>query len=111
MSLLLHRRILSAFVLLIVVLDIAAPQAAGQPTPASAVWAHAWPMVGHDPQQTARSAGVGPLHPHLLWSYRGLQGPPLVGPDGSVYAWTRGGIVALTAASRRRWMVPAEEFL
>jgi outer membrane protein assembly factor BamB len=111
MSLLLHRRFLSALVLLVVVLDGTVPHAAGQPVPASAVWARAWPMVGHDPQQTARGASVGPLRPHLLWSYRGLQGPPIVGPDGSVYAWTRGGIVALTAAGRRRWMVPAEEFL
>ena len=110
MNLLLYRRFLSTLVLLVVVLDVAVPQAAGQPTPAPVLWARAWPMVGHDPQRTARSASVGPLRPHLLWSYRGLQGPPLVGPDGSVYSWGRGGLIALTAAGQHRWTVPAEEF-
>jgi outer membrane protein assembly factor BamB len=79
--------------------------------PSSVLWARSWPMVGHDPQQTARGASVGPLRPHLLWAYRGVLGPPVVGPDGSVYGWTRGGLIALTAAGRRRWTAPAEEFL
>lgn len=67
-------------------------------------------MVGHDAQRTARGTSVGPAHPHLLWTYRGLAGPPLIGPDGSVYSWGTGGLSALTALGQRRWTVTAQEY-
>ncbi|HZS91748.1 MAG TPA: PQQ-binding-like beta-propeller repeat protein [Chloroflexota bacterium] len=85
------------------------PMASGAAAQPAAVWKNAWPMVGHDPQQTGRSPGDGPLTPHLLWTYRGLSGPALIGPDGSVYGWSHKGLLALSATGRLRWIVPAEE--
>ncbi len=78
---------------------------------AQASWAGAWPMVGHDPQRTNRSASVGPLHPRLLFTDHSVIGPVLIDPDGSLYTSsydqsTRvGGLVALTATGQRRWSV------
>ncbi len=98
-----YGRFLSAFLLLLPMNSLAGARAA---EPASVRWAQAWPMVGHDPQRTARGGGVGPLHPHLLWTYRGLDGPPLIGPDGSAYSWGRAGFTALTRQGQRRWTAP-----
>jgi putative pyrroloquinoline-quinone binding quinoprotein len=91
---------------------LALPVTTGAARPSAAVvasWKQAWPMVGHDPQQTGRSPGVGPLRPHLLWTYRGLIAPALIGPDSSVYGWGAGGLTALTATGKRRWTVAAQE--
>lgn len=106
---LLPHRLLGLFAVLF--LAIPAATAAARPSsPVPASWQQAWPMVGHDPQQTGRSPGTGPLAPHLLWTYRGLLAPALIGPDGSVYGWSTGGLTALTAAGRHRWTVPAQEY-
>jgi hypothetical protein len=72
-------------------------------------WQPAWPMVGHDPQRTARSAGAGPLQPHLIWTHAGMYGPPLVGPDGSVYSWQKNGLIALTTGGGHRWTAASQE--
>jgi hypothetical protein len=85
--------------------------AARPPAPVTASWESAWPMVGHDPQQTGRSPATGPRRPRLLWSYRGLQGPAVIGPDGSAYGWGAKGLTALSATGRPRWTVAAEESL
>lgn len=86
--------------------------AAVAPTAATLLsWARAWPMVGHDPQRTNRSASAGPLHPRLLFTNHIVTRPVLIGSDGSLYgssydqATRVGGLTALTAAGRRRWSV------
>ncbi len=71
------------------------------PTPPS--WLQAWPMAGHDPQRTNRSPASGPVEPRLLFERTGLY-PQLAGPDGSIYAASAHGLVALDAAGRQRWM-------
>ncbi|HVC79949.1 MAG TPA: hypothetical protein VNL35_05525, partial [Chloroflexota bacterium] len=81
----------------------------GAPNAAGPVWEAGWPMVGHDPQQTSRSPGLGPLSPHLLWTYRGMVSPVIVGPDGTVYGWTAHSLTALAAGGKQRWSVPARE--
>src|SRR5438552_6897174 len=63
----------------------------------SSSWLQGWPMVGHDPQHTNRSASTGPLTPHLLFTYPGPCGVPLIGPDSSFYSWCAQGLTALTA--------------
>ncbi len=76
-----------------------------------ASWARAWPMVGHDPQHTNRSASIGPLHPRLLFINHSLTPPVLIGADGGLYGWsnTQGahaqGLAALTAMGQPRWTV------
>lgn len=77
-----------------------------------AAWVRAWPMVGHDPQRTNRSPSSGPLHPRLVFTAPHIAGPPLIGPDGTMYSWAynqstyRGGLTSLTATGRQRWTVP-----
>lgn len=100
-----------AVLLLFLALAPAGTWAARPAAPLLAPSAQAWLMVGHDPQRTARSASIGPLHPRLLWAYRGVYGPPLISRDGSVYGWGKAGLIALTAAGQRRWTIPAQEFL
>ena len=85
------------------------PWVASPKAPSPVPWAQAWPMVGHDPRRTARGATVGPLHPHLLWTYRGLDGPPLIGRDGRVYGWGRAGFTAIDAGGQRRWIAPVQQ--
>jgi PQQ-like domain len=72
-------------------------------------WQQAWSMVGHDPQQTGRSPSNGPLAPRLIWSYPGIYGPVIVGPDDSVYGWQNGGLVALSATGQPRWTTDISE--
>ncbi len=62
--------------------------AARVPVGDTRAWARAWPMVGHDPQRTYRSASSGPLHARLLLSVRTSVDPPLIDPDGSLYGWS-----------------------
>lgn len=89
--------------------------AAGGSSGRLAAWAQAWPMVGHDPQRTYRSASIGPLHPQLIFSSGTDVSNPLIGPDGSLYGWgyntrTRAaGLMALTALGRQRWTAPLSQ--
>lgn len=89
----------------------AAPLAGQRATPLAA-WAQAWPMVGHDPQRTNRSASTGPLHPRLLFAVASLTRPALIGADGGIYASSYNprtqtdGVTALTATGRWRWTAP-----
>lgn len=76
---------------------------------AAMVWEQGWPMVGHDPRRTGRSPDTGPRSPRLRWSYPGIDGPVVIGPDGGVYGWTARGLIALSATGRRRWIVAAQE--
>lgn len=101
-------RLLSAVLVLFLTALPGSARAAGASMRASVPWTGAWPMVGHDPQRTARSASAGPLHPRLLWTYQGANGPPLIGPDGGVDAWSRSGFMALTPTGRARWTAPIQ---
>jgi outer membrane protein assembly factor BamB len=103
-------RCLPLTLLALVSINPLGPGAIGQQGPPSSA-AGAWPMIGHDAQRTGLSASAGPLHPRLTWSYRGAFGAPLIGPDGAVYVWASGGLVALTAAGQRLWTAPLQEFL
>jgi hypothetical protein len=98
-----HRVILSGMVLCAALAPALHPtvRAAGSPVGA-AFGDQGWPMVGHDPQRTRRGTSVGPLHPHRVFTVRGMVGPPLVSPDGSVYFWSAGGLTALDPMGRRR---------
>jgi outer membrane protein assembly factor BamB len=57
----------------------------------------AWPMEGYCPYGRARSPLVGPhVQPALLWSVPlagGGASAPSIGPDGTVYVATLGGVV------------------
>jgi outer membrane protein assembly factor BamB/DNA-binding beta-propeller fold protein YncE len=67
-------------------------------------WLQAWPMSGHDPQHTSRSPASSPIEPHLLFQRKGLL-PELAGPDGSIYALSQKGLVALDSQGKQRWAV------
>ena len=72
-------------------------------------WLRGWPMVGHDPQRTSRSPETGPIHPHLLWTFKNAYSDPVVGPKGSIYAWGARGLIALDASGHQQWQYPAWE--
>jgi outer membrane protein assembly factor BamB len=71
-------------------------------SPPAPSWLQAWPMTGHDPRRSNRSPASGPVEPHLLFEQKGLY-PQLAGPDGSIYAASAYGLVALDAAGKQRW--------
>ncbi len=97
MTLVQPRRLVVVFLLIVLVLSPRGTRAAGPP--ASTAIASAWLMVGHDPQRSQRSADIGPIHPRTLFVHRGMDGPPLIGSDGSVYSWNRSGARPRRAAS------------
>ncbi len=101
------RRLLGVLGIALVTLPLAGPPR--QTASARVSWEYGWPMVGHDPQQTARSLGDGPRTPRLLWTYRGLIGAPVIGPDGTMYGWTTRGLGALAPTGTVRWIVPLRE--
>jgi outer membrane protein assembly factor BamB len=80
----------------------AAPRTAAQ----GGAWLEGWPMVGHDPQRTNRSSGIGPMHPHLVFTTPLLAGSVVIGGDGSVYGWGRAGLQAVNANGQSRWALP-----
>lgn len=75
-------------------------------TAAASAWLQGWPMVGHDPRRTNRSPGRGPAHPHLIFKTTLLGGSVVIGADGSIYGWGRGGLRALDAQGHSRWVAP-----
>ncbi len=66
-------------------------------------------MVGHDPQRTNRSPETGPVYPHLLRTIKRALSNPVVGPDGTIYAWARRALVAVDASDRRLWRYRASQ--
>jgi outer membrane protein assembly factor BamB len=53
-----------------------------------------WPMFHHDLKHTGRSPYIGPNSSTLKWSYEanhGIDAPPVVGSDGTIYFGTGNG--------------------
>lgn len=72
--------------------------------PPAPTWQESWPMAGHDPQRTGRTSVIGPTEPHPLLQRKHLS-PVLVGPDGTIYALSSNGLMALDSQGRTRWTV------
>ncbi|HZS94676.1 MAG TPA: hypothetical protein VFA78_07755 [Chloroflexota bacterium] len=72
-------------------------------------WLRGWPMVGHDPQRTNHSPLIGPAHPQLLWTRRGIADQPIVATNDTIYAWSGAGLTAFSRDGRFLWHVPGEE--
>jgi outer membrane protein assembly factor BamB len=69
-----------------------------------------WPMYQHDPQHTGRSRFSGPSRVRELWHYAtgvsGMNGSPIVGPDGAIYVGGGGYLFAFNEFGAALWRAP-----
>lgn len=72
----------------------------------------AWPMGGHDPGRSFRSAAPGPSLPRVAWLHEinyfdfwDQFSAPVLGLDGSVYCASSHHVLALNPDGSQRWML------
>lgn len=76
---------------------------------------NAWPMPGHDAQNTGRSASVGPATPDVKWtfptSYNYGDPVPVFGADGTIYVVPNDNeLYAINPDGSKRWKLSTGSF-